>query len=165
MDDGGCHGGHGYLEVVGVCDCVRGVFWLSRYIICCTQQALTLSARMVAKYFKTSQGLLFLKLVSLLALIVGIYVLTESSMPSFSISSTGRVHHSTTTCQERIDELDRIFNQRRNARIELIADINKDDTPSYDLYEPEAVCFSEERFGSEKRYTAFSDGTFFLVEI
>jgi hypothetical protein len=112
---------------------------------------------MVAKYFKTSQGLLFLKLVSLLALIVGIYVLTESSMPSFSISSTGRVHHSTTTCQERIDELDRIFNQRRNARIELI-DINKD-APSYDLYEPEAVCFSEERFGSEKRYTAFSDGT------
>ena len=117
---------------------------------------------MVAKYYsQSSRGVLSLKLLLLLALIIGIYVFTESSMPSFSISSTGRVHHSITTCKERIDEVDRIFNQRRDARIELI-DINKE-TPSYDLYEPEAVCFSEERFGSENRYTAFSDGTFLEI--
>ncbi len=137
---------------------------MPEYIICCRQQAgCHHSARMVAKYSPSSRSLLFLKLVSLIALIVGIYVFTESSMPRRS--STSRVHHSTTTCQERIDELDRIFNQRRNARIELIADINKDDTPSYDLYEPEAVCFSEERFGSEKRYTAFSDGTYYFYAL
>ncbi len=118
---------------------------------------------MEKKYSKSSQGLLFLKLASLLALIVGIFVFTESSMPSFSISSSHLDNNSTPPCHERLDELDRIFNQRRDARIEQIGSLPWQRS-WYDLFEPEAVCFSDERFGSEKRYTAFGDGTF-LVEV
>lgn len=117
---------------------------------------------MNSTYSPPSRRVLFLSTLLLFALIIGIFVFTENSMPSFSISSTRLADHFTSTaswsCDERLDELDRIFDQRRNARIELI-DINKE-TPSYDLYEPEAVCFSDERFGSEKRYTAFGDGMF-----
>lgn len=84
----------------------------------------------------------------------------QSSKPSVVISSTALVHHSTTTCNERLDELDRTFDKRRNARIELIGVDHEPPLSMYDLYEPEAVCFSDERFGSEKRYTAFGDGAF-----
>ena len=108
----------------------------------------------------------FLDLMVLLGLIIGIFVYTENSVPGFSTFSTRLAQHSTistTTCDERLDELDRTFNRRRDARIELI-DINKA-VASYDLYESEAVCFSEERFGSTKRYTAYGDGKNFLHEV
>ncbi|KAL3759531.1 hypothetical protein ACHAWU_000830 [Discostella pseudostelligera] len=108
----------------------------------------------------------FLDLLVLLGLIIGIFVYTENSVPGFSTFSTRLAQHSTistTTCDERLDELDRTFNRRRDARIELI-DINKAEA-SYDLYEPEAVCFSEERFGSTKRYTAYGDGPKFICGV
>jgi len=79
-------------------------------------------------------------------------------MHGFSTFSTRLAQHSTNaaTCDERLDELDRTFNRRRDARIELI----NESTQSWDFYEPEAVCLSEERFGSTKRYNAFGDGKF-----
>ena len=35
----------------------------------------------------------------------------------------------------------------------------------YDIFEPEAVCFDEERFGSLKRYDAFGDGPKFVCAV
>lgn len=112
-------------------------------------------------YSQFSRGR-FIKLLILLGLIIGIIVFNRSSnsKPSVVISSTALVHHSATTCSERLDELDRTFDKRRDARIELMGVDHKPPLSMYDLYEPEAVCFSDERFGSEKRYNAFGDGAF-----
>ena len=36
---------------------------------------------------------------------------------------------------------------------------------SFDIYEPEATCLSEERFGSDTRYHAFGDGPKFICGV
>lgn len=72
-----------------------------------------------------------------------------------------------TSCDDRIlDEMDHTFNQRREARQnETPATISRAPAQLYwfDLFEPEAVCFSDERFGgSGERYKAFGDGPKFV---
>jgi len=67
-------------------------------------------------------------------------------------------------CDERLDALDNFFDARREAR--------KDSPPTidcekncYDLFEPEAVCFTDERFGSGTRFKSFGDGPKFVCGV
>jgi hypothetical protein len=73
-------------------------------------------------------------------------------------SSTGStaLQHSTQSCTDKLNELDHVFDQRREAR----AVFSRGKGEKWDWYEPEAVCLSEERFGSNsnQRYMAFQDG-------
>ena len=66
------------------------------------------------------------------------------------------VQHSTQSCTDKLNELDHVFDQRRDAR----AVFSHGKGEKWDWYEPEAVCLSEERFGSNsnQRYMAFQDG-------
>lgn len=76
---------------------------------------------------------------------------------SLSRLDDSAVHHTPQSCTDVLDELDHVFDQKRDAR--AIYSRKKGDR--WDFYEPEAVCLSEERFGShnEQRYMAFHDGT------
>lgn len=65
------------------------------------------------------------------------------------------------SCQHMVDALDSTFDQRRKVRQDIMKTCpdSTDDKEAFDLYEPEAVCISDERFGSADRYAAFGDGT------
>jgi hypothetical protein len=70
-------------------------------------------------------------------------------------------------CEQMLDTFDAKFNQRRAKRKENYEEYRDDydDEEVYDLFEPEAVCFDEERFGSRKRYSAFGDGPKFVCGV
>lgn len=64
-------------------------------------------------------------------------------------------------CQKRLDSLEKLFNEKRKIRQEATPTYKyRNSKMLFDLYEPEAVCISEERFGSESgvRYGAWGDG-------
>ena len=70
-------------------------------------------------------------------------------------------HNQPFDCERKLDALDKTFDRRRNVRrtvMQNITDRYKKETTKFDLYEPEAVCFTDERFGSNERYKAFGDG-------
>lgn len=69
------------------------------------------------------------------------------------------------SCEKVLDNLDLQFNQRRVAR--QTSDEKKGVKSLFDLYEPEATCFSEERFGglSSERFKAFGDGPKFVCGV
>eukprot|EP00980_Cylindrotheca_fusiformis_P001180 scaffold323_cov93-Cylindrotheca_fusiformis.AAC.2 len=67
-----------------------------------------------------------------------------------------------------LDSFDAKFDLRRANRQVETTDWNEDDLyvgEAYDPFEPEAVCFDEERFGSEERFRAFSDGPKFVCGV
>ena len=79
-------------------------------------------------------------------------------------------------CGRELDALDNTFDRRRNVRRKVMQNIvdqykkekNKVQNITklkrkFDIYEPEAVCFSDERFGSKERYNAFGDGMMIYV--
>jgi hypothetical protein len=82
-------------------------------------------------------------------------------------------------CQEKLDYLDDIFDKRRDARRRCTGPfvgmnmakprVRKEAAKFlFDLYEPEATCFSDERFGQSiefDRYQAFGDGPKFLCGV
>ena len=73
-------------------------------------------------------------------------------------SSETSVHTSAVSCTDKLVKLDQHFDQRRDARSKALTEnINHE---NWDWYEPESVCLSEERFGSDQRHVAFGDGTF-----
>lgn len=78
-------------------------------------------------------------------------------------------HEGNTSCQELLDELDSTFNARRDARQKisrLPSALNFDhERGRYDLFEPEANCLTEERFGSVKRFQAVGDGPKFVCGV
>ena len=86
-------------------------------------------------------------------------VMSMRHLAEYSGSSSGTsVHTSAVTCTEKLDKLDQFFDQRREARSKALTEnINHE---NWDWYEPESVCLSEERFGSDQRHVAFGDGTF-----
>jgi hypothetical protein len=98
---------------------------------------------------------------------------TKTDNNNISGTSTGIVdqqeqdHHCTTT----LDALDETFNQRRAIRQARVLELAANPTlmPTlvtfFDNYEPEAVCFTEERFGGKQRYDAFGDGPKFACGI
>jgi len=70
------------------------------------------------------------------------------------------------SCEKILDMMDDTYNQRRKPRH------SKNNTGwignlLFDLFEPEATCISEERFGSDldKRYDAFGDGPKFVCGV
>jgi len=70
------------------------------------------------------------------------------------------------SCEKILDMMDDTYNQRRKPRH------SKNNTGwtghlIFDLFEPEATCISEERFGSdsEERYDAFGDGPKFVCGV
>lgn len=71
------------------------------------------------------------------------------------------------SCSTILDELDDTFNQRRQPRQARKTGGGWTGLRLFDLYEPEANCFSEERFGSEsnKRYDAYGDGPKFVCGV
>lgn len=88
-------------------------------------------------------------------------------------------HHSTAdaweqhaTCENKLDMLDFTFDRRRRVRqfaTPTYYKYKKKDSykMKFDLYEPEANCFSEERFGSNstERYEAYGDGPKFVCGV
>ena len=88
----------------------------------------------------------------------------------------------TTTCdiESALDRFDRTFDERRKARqdrvkSQLLAGTGSNVKPKlfWDMYEPEAICFSEERLGYRgpgqasdfQRYAAFGDGPKFTCGV
>ena len=81
------------------------------------------------------------------------------------------------TCKERLDRIDAIADEKRRVRQDFSWNSTykpKNDNANMDMWEPEAVCFSEERFGQTKgfsgsghlrRYQAFGDGPKFLCGV
>jgi hypothetical protein len=68
-------------------------------------------------------------------------------------------------CDEKIlDSLDERFDQKRLERQNAM-NTATGDVLSFDIYEPEATCFSEERFGTDVRYHAFGDGPKFICGV
>eukprot|EP00980_Cylindrotheca_fusiformis_P001181 scaffold323_cov93-Cylindrotheca_fusiformis.AAC.3 len=81
----------------------------------------------------------------------------------------GSEESSNAACQKMLDTFDAKFDLRRANRqkrtdaVENRTGMKK--THAYDLHEPEAVCFDEERFGSIERFDAFSDGPKFVCGV
>eukprot|EP00574_Skeletonema_japonicum_P006809 CAMPEP_0201719480 /NCGR_PEP_ID=MMETSP0593-20130828/4667_1 /ASSEMBLY_ACC=CAM_ASM_000672 /TAXON_ID=267983 /ORGANISM="Skeletonema japonicum, Strain CCMP2506" /LENGTH=296 /DNA_ID=CAMNT_0048209923 /DNA_START=343 /DNA_END=1233 /DNA_ORIENTATION=+ len=74
-----------------------------------------------------------------------------------------------TSCDDTVlDNFDKEFDQKRSERVKAMSS-GLGDRVSFDIYEPEATCFSEERFGSESdidvRYHAFGDGPKFICGV
>lgn len=85
-----------------------------------------------------------------------------------STSSTNSVDQMQASCRRRLDKLEQIFNERRRIRQQATPTYEfKNYKMKFDLYEPEASCFSEERFGSDSdvRYEAFGDGPKFVCGV
>ncbi len=70
------------------------------------------------------------------------------------------------SCKKILDMMDDTYNQRRKPRHSK-NDLGWSGKQLFDLFEPEATCISEERFGSdsEERYDAFGDGPKFVCGV
>lgn len=71
------------------------------------------------------------------------------------------------SCESVLDKLDARFNAQRKARQELPGPQSPWEVEKtyYDKFEPEAVCFDEERFGGSVRYHALGDGPKFVCGV
>jgi hypothetical protein len=92
----------------------------------------------------------------------------SSDAPVLTDKMEGEVTTSTTTsnlCAQMLDKLDIAFDNRRKPR--QSGDRGWTGLRLFDLFEPEATCISEERFGSdsEERFDAFGDGPKFLCGV
>ncbi|KAL7477198.1 hypothetical protein ACHAW6_003013 [Cyclotella cf. meneghiniana] len=73
---------------------------------------------------------------------------------------------SSSDCESVLDKLDSQFDARRKARQEIPFTINPDyPQGTFDKWEPEAVCFADERFGNTARYKALGDGPKFVCGV
>jgi hypothetical protein len=84
-----------------------------------------------------------------------------------SQEATHEGSHNNRNCIATLDALDETFNQRRRIRIIRTEKLTGPPDPKmfFDLFEPEAVCFTDERFGGPSRYDAFGDGPKFVCGI
>jgi len=80
-------------------------------------------------------------------------------------SETDVISSTRKSCAEILDNLDGTYNQRRKSR--QSKEKGWTGQRLFDLFEPEATCFSEERFGSDsaKRFDAFGDGPKFVCGV
>ncbi|KAL9183009.1 hypothetical protein ACHAXT_004796 [Thalassiosira profunda] len=94
-------------------------------------------------------------------------LLSNSSTPAVSRTSS----HVGGLCDDLLDGFDRRFDEMRAARQNETATINLDHIGQgswFDIFEPEAACFTDERFGSKTRtgrYGAVGDGPKFLCGV
>ena len=93
----------------------------------------------------------------------------EAAVASVVSSTPKKSEHD--LCEAKLNALDANFNKRRQARHNnkpkrknYIGD-SREEKVFFDLYEPEAVCFSEERFGTEVRFEAYGDGPKFVCGV
>jgi Methyltransferase domain len=101
----------------------------------------------------------------------------EQQRRTMTSSSTTTTSSSTTAqCAKLLDEQDDLWNTRRQAR-QISSHQTTGHREFFDLYEPEALCFSDERFGARgsgggeggggtaTRYQAFGDGPKFVCGV
>ena len=70
------------------------------------------------------------------------------------------------SCQEKLDELDANYDLRSTFRLAKYDKFNDyNGRHAYDFFEPEAICFSDERFGTRQRYNAHGDGPKFVCGV
>ena len=71
------------------------------------------------------------------------------------------------SCSSVLSQLDKVWDERRKARLDTNHPVSDNPVRFFDLYEPEATCFTEERFGArgDKRYDTFGDGPKFVCGI
>ena len=83
-----------------------------------------------------------------------------------AVTSTTSETTTTKSCNEILNKFDIIYNERRLPRLAK-SNIKWNGLRLFDLYEPEATCFSEERFGSESnvRFDAYGDGPKFVCGV
>jgi len=63
------------------------------------------------------------------------------------VEQVGSGAHHLSSCDEKVlDNLDKRFDQQRSER-RIVMNTSMGDRVSFDIYEPEATCFSEERSG------------------
>jgi hypothetical protein len=88
---------------------------------------------------------------------------TQESTDKASIIVPQEQHN----CVATLDALDKTFDQRRQIRVTQTAkQLTAPHQLNYfDLFEPEAVCFTDERFGGPQRYESFGDGPKFICGI
>ena len=86
-----------------------------------------------------------------------------SSFRSFNCTTKDEVVRS---CNQFIEELDKEFDLRRESRQNYTRAVrgSSEGKMLYDLYEPEANCLSEERFGND-RFASFGDGPKFVCGV
>ena len=68
--------------------------------------------------------------------------------------------HKQTNCSQILDDLDATFDLRHEVRQKALPHPNFRHVTAFDMYEPEALCITDERFGSRERYRAFGDGMY-----
>jgi len=73
--------------------------------------------------------------------------------------------HKQTNCSQILDDLDATFDLRHEARQKALPHPNFRHVTAFDMYEPEALCITDERFGSRERYRAFGDGPKFICGV
>jgi hypothetical protein len=121
-------------------------------------------------YTYTGGGKMKLVMLGGVALTVGVaFVSPTKSLASVSVRRASKSPgvSEDVACEQMLDSFDAKFNQRRAKREENYEEYRDDydETEVYDLFEPEAVCFDEERFGSRERYSSFGDGPKFLCGV
>lgn len=80
-------------------------------------------------------------------------------------STENNSQHKQTNCSQILDDLDATFDLRREVRQKALPHPNFKYVTAFDMYEPEAVCFTDERFGSIERYKAFGDGMYIIIAV
>lgn len=110
-------------------------------------------------------------MITLSIAVIGLYRSIWVSFSSSSYTPTdrknamGETYVTLKNCDESVlDKLDNRFDLQRSARQNVMNTTSTADV-SFDIYEPEAICFSEERFGSKTRYSAFGDGPKFMCGV
>lgn len=88
----------------------------------------------------------------------------DINVVSSSYGDNTNIISSSCNNEQALDQLDEVFDKKRSERVKVM-DTDMGDKISFDLYEPEATCLSEERFGSETRYSAFGDGPKFICGV
>ena len=110
---------------------------------------------------------LALVVVSALCLLV-IMTTPQARLPCnlFPATSIKNEAHAMRPCDNIVEELDNEFDLRRESRQNYTRKVggSSDAKKLYDLFEPEANCLSEERFGDE-RFASFGDGPKFVCGI
>ena len=78
------------------------------------------------------------------------------------MSDIKKIERESPADENRVAHLELQWDERRRERQ---AAMSTSDRESFDIYEPEATCFDEERFGSEIRYHAYGDGPKFICGV
>ena len=101
------------------------------------------------------------------------YVFTDVASAADAVRKVANYAGGTSgkSCDDVLDGLDQRFNEMRAARRNVTAKMNLGDIPPkqwWDVFEPEATCFTDERFGSKVRrgrFGAFGDGPKFVCGV